>query len=72
MFLRLWDEMPRDTERVYVLNSIGTIYFNLSTYDKALQYYLRALPLSEQIKDSNSIGTTAVNIGEVESFEYSA
>ena len=36
-----------------------------STYDKALDYLRRAYPLSEAIKNTDLVGTTTVNIGEV-------
>ena len=48
------------------LVNIGAVYYNKpATHDKALTYYLRALPLTKEIKDSSAIGTVYANIGEI-------
>ncbi len=48
------------------LINIGSVYQHKSaTYDKALLYYQRALPMSEALKDNDQIGTIAGNIGEI-------
>lgn len=48
------------------LINIGSVYQHKSaTYDKALLYYQRALPMSEFLKDNDQIGTIAGNIGEI-------
>jgi class 3 adenylate cyclase len=56
-----------DTLRIATaLVNIGAVYNNkVETYDRALQYYLKALPLSEILEDDDAIGTTSVNIGEI-------
>ena len=47
------------------LNNIGTVYSNKpATSDKALQYFLKALPLFKEINYDDGIGTVSVNIGE--------
>src|SRR6185437_7587315 len=40
-------------------------YHKPSTRDQALGYYLRALPMSESLKNNDAIGTITVNIGEL-------
>lgn len=48
------------------LQNIGAVNFNKpATRDKALQYYLKALPLSKELGDKDAIGTITVNIGEI-------
>ena len=49
-----------------VLNNMGSVYNHKpATKQKALENYLRSLPLSEELKDKNAIGTTSANIGEI-------
>jgi tetratricopeptide (TPR) repeat protein len=44
--------------------TIGVVYLNKpATYEKALAYYLKALPLCEKLGDNDAIGTTTVNLG---------
>ncbi|WP_430896630.1 MULTISPECIES: adenylate/guanylate cyclase domain-containing protein [unclassified Paraflavitalea] len=48
------------------LINIGSVYqHKAATYDKAVQYYQRALPMSEKLEDNDQIGTIAGNIGEI-------
>ena len=47
------------------LNNIGTVYANKpATIDKALQYYLRALPIFKELNYAEGIGIASMNIGE--------
>lgn len=60
-------EQIGDTLRILTaLQNIGAIYSNKSiSYNQALSYFLRALPMSEALKNNDAIGTISVNIGEV-------
>ncbi|MFT3910068.1 MAG: adenylate/guanylate cyclase domain-containing protein [Ferruginibacter sp.] len=63
--LKMSEEL-NDTLRILtVLNNIGGVYLNKEvTYKKALDYFLRAYKLSVVINDQNTIGGSAVNLGE--------
>ena len=55
------------------LNNVGGVYTNKpATYDKALQYYLKALPLCEEIGKKDELGAISVNIGIIYSEEHDA
>ena len=66
-----------DTNRIATaLNNIGAVYQNKDkTQDKALEFYLRALPFGEKLYESTDLvkkafgprllGTTTVGIGEI-------
>ncbi len=56
-----------DTLRILTaLQNIGAVYYNKpSTRGQALQYYLRALPMSESLRNNDAIGTITVNVGEI-------
>jgi len=60
-------EQIGDTLRILTaLQNIGAVYFNKpSTFNQSLKYYLRALPMSESLKNDNAIGTITVNVGEI-------
>jgi adenylate cyclase len=64
--LKVGEEI-KDTQRIVTaMNNIGVVYmFKKATYDKALQYFTRALPLGEKIGDQNNIGSSCVNLGEL-------
>ncbi|HEX5652332.1 MAG TPA: tetratricopeptide repeat protein, partial [Chitinophagaceae bacterium] len=48
------------------LNNIGSVYqHKKATYDKALEYYLKALPASIKLKDSPLTGVITANLGEI-------
>lgn len=48
------------------LNNIGGVYYmKEATYDKALKYYLMALPLCEELGNQANIGTITVNMGNI-------
>ena len=48
------------------LNNIGTVYFeNSETQEKAVEYFLKALPIMEELGDMDSYGTTSTNLGEI-------
>ena len=47
------------------LINIGGVYLNKeATYKKALEYFQRSYDLSKLVKDENTIGASAVNLGE--------
>jgi len=60
-------EQIGDTLRILTaLQNIGAVYSNKpSTHGLALPYYLRALPMSESLKNDDAIGTITVNVGEI-------
>jgi class 3 adenylate cyclase/Tfp pilus assembly protein PilF len=60
-------EQTDDSTRIAtLLLNIGAVYAHKkATYDKALDYYLRALPISRSLSDRNIIGTINANIGEI-------
>ena len=60
-------EEARDRFRIAsALINIGSVYQHKSaTHNKAITYYLRALPMSEQLADNDHIGTIAGNMGEI-------
>ncbi|CAN5664205.1 hypothetical protein BH11BAC1_BH11BAC1_00040 [soil metagenome] len=66
--LKLSEEL-NDTLRILsAINNIGSVYSNKKkTYNEALSNYLHALQLNDAMtdKDSNEIGTSAVNVGEM-------
>ncbi len=48
------------------LNNIGGVYNQKSgTLDKALQYYLKALPICQDLGKQNELGAVSVNIGSI-------
>lgn len=60
-------ELANDKLRILTaLNNVGAVYYiKPATYDKALQYYFRALPLCEELGNTNALGTISVNIGNI-------
>jgi len=69
--LKVSEELQDTLRIVTALSNIGGVYSNKpKTYDKALEYYFRALPLMEAYHDQESqetkdaIGTICINIGE--------
>lgn len=60
-------ELANDKLRILTaLNNIGGVYFiKPATYDKALEYYFRALPLCEELGNTNNLGAISVNIGNI-------
>lgn len=50
---------------VSVLNSYGVIKYRLSEYDKALDYFMQALKIAEEMKLEKSAALISSNIGEV-------
>lgn len=63
--LKMSEEI-RDTLRILTsLTNIGAVYLNKSsTYDKALEYFLKSYDLSISNGDRYSIGQAAANLGE--------
>ena len=62
-----FSELASDKFRILIaLNNIGGIYYDKkATYDKALQYYLKALSLAEELGKKEESGGIAVNIGSI-------
>ena len=60
-------ELVNDKLRMLTaLNNIGTVYFiKEATWDKALTYFLRALPLCEDLGNKDALGAISVNIGNI-------
>ncbi|MEO6490540.1 MAG: adenylate/guanylate cyclase domain-containing protein [Ferruginibacter sp.] len=48
------------------LNNVGGVYYiKPSTHNKALQYYLLALPICEELGKTEELGAISVNIGSI-------
>lgn len=60
-------EQIGDTLRILTaLQNIGAVYSHKkSTLNQAVEYFLRALPMSESLKNNDAIGTITVNLGEI-------
>ncbi|MEP7109840.1 MAG: adenylate/guanylate cyclase domain-containing protein [Ferruginibacter sp.] len=60
-------ELANDKLRMLTaLNNVGGVYLNkLPTHDKALQYYLLALPICEELGKQQELGAISVNIGTI-------
>ncbi|NND94007.1 MAG: tetratricopeptide repeat protein [Flavobacteriales bacterium] len=60
-------EEINDTLRMMaVMTNIGALYgSNELTYDKAIEFDERALAMGEKLKDNNTVGTLASNLGEI-------
>jgi len=56
-----------DTLRIIIVSlNIGNIFLDIdSTYNKAQEYFLAALPLIESLGDHDTEGTATVNLGEI-------
>jgi len=64
--LKLAEEIGDTLRIITSSNNIGVVYSTKKiTYDKALKYYQKALPLSIAIKDNYSIGASYAGIGEI-------
>src|SRR5579862_4875324 len=47
-------------------NNIGAVYQHKAiNYDKALNYYIKALPLYQELDNTDGVGTVTGNIGEI-------
>ncbi|OFX16369.1 MAG: hypothetical protein A2033_00205 [Bacteroidetes bacterium GWA2_31_9] len=51
------------------LRYIGNVYINNANYEQAMNYYLKALKLNQQIKNQKGISSCLTNIGIVNSFQ---
>ncbi|MEO6683548.1 MAG: adenylate/guanylate cyclase domain-containing protein, partial [Ginsengibacter sp.] len=60
-------ELANDKLRILTaLNNIGGIYYiKPATWDKALEYFYRALPLCEELGNTNALGAISTNIGNI-------
>jgi class 3 adenylate cyclase/Tfp pilus assembly protein PilF len=62
--LKIAEEINDSLRLATVLNNIGSVYKNKDeTYEKALEYYHRALLISDAIKNEDAIGMANSNIG---------
>lgn len=48
-----------------ILNNIGVVYFDLGSYETALEYYLKSLDLVEELNDKSGTANALNNIGIV-------
>ena len=63
--LKMSEELNDTLRIVSALINVGGVYSNKKvTYDKALEYFIKAHDLSKIINDKSTIGASAVNIGE--------
>ncbi len=62
-----FSELSGDKYRILIaLNNVGGVYYiKDATYDKALEYYLRAMPICEELGKLEDLGTICVNIGSI-------
>lgn len=62
-----YSELAGDKFRILIaLNNVGGVYFIKSaTYDKALEFYLKALQLCEELDKQTELGAISVNIGSI-------
>jgi tetratricopeptide (TPR) repeat protein len=62
-----YSELAGDKFRILIaLNNVGGVYFiKPATYDKALEYYLKALQLCEELDKQTELGAISVNIGSI-------
>jgi adenylate cyclase len=64
--LRVAESIMDTLRMVQAYNNIGAVYMNKdATHDKAMQYFIKAVPLSEISGDKEAIGTASVNLGEL-------
>lgn len=64
--LQLVNELENEKlEIAATLNLIGIIYYKISDYDNALEYYLMSLKISEEIEHKKGIANSMNNIGSV-------
>ena len=62
-----YSELAGDKFRILIaLNNVGGVYFiKPATYDKALEFYLKALQLCEELDKQTELGAISVNIGSI-------
>ena len=64
--LKIAEEINDTVRIVTSLTNIGAVYLNKqATYKKALEYFLRALPISLASGDPYNLGLVTVNLGEI-------
>ena len=60
----LLSELSKDDEiSGYLLNSLGILYFQISSYEKAIEYYKKALMIAKEIGDRRGEGAHLGNLG---------
>ncbi len=63
--LQISENTKYELGKVRSLNCIGNYYFQRDIYDKAIEFYTRAMKLSEKRKDDNNIIISKSNIANV-------
>lgn len=64
--LKVAEENKLKLREAIALNNLGTVYHdNPETHDKALDYFIKALPMLKELGDMDAFGTTATNLGEI-------
>ncbi len=64
--LKVAEENKLKLREAIALNNLGTVYHdNPETHDKALDYFMKALPMLQELGDMDAYGTTATNLGEI-------
>lgn len=64
--LKVAEEHKLKLREAIALNNLGTVYHdNPETHNKALDYFIKALPMLEELGDMDAYGTTATNLGEI-------
>ena len=64
--LKIAEEIDNKIRVATALNNLGTVYANKeATYDMAITYFLRALPLFMELSYSPGIGHSSMNLGEI-------
>ena len=61
----MYEGIGNKNGETYNLDCIGNVYFKKRDYPKALDYYRRALKISEEINDKRSMSSALGNIGRV-------
>lgn len=64
--LKVAEDHKLKLREAIALNNLGTVYHdNPETHNKALDYFIKALPMLEELGDMDAYGTTATNLGEI-------
>ena len=63
--LENFEELQDSTGIASILNNLGTVYYSQGSNDKAIDFYLRSLRISEKLNNPLRIATALVNIAAV-------
>jgi len=63
--LKLLEELGSDDKKNNILNSIGTIYFELGSLEKADAYFNQALELASVYGDNHGMANSLSNLGDL-------